>query len=188
MIQHAPPPKSPMTQHLYTDGSTAGPNPSPLGGAWAYRVVDERPWGPAVIEERSGWIEPARMPDGRVTSNQAELLAALAALASRPPWWEGVLWTDSSVTMSRLLGGGTKKGMPDWLVQMLAGARDARALRLRQGLPSWSVSLVGAHPTRKELACGFKARKKTPVSAHNVACDRLCREVCQEFTVSSAGA
>jgi ribonuclease HI len=162
---------------VYCDGGVIAVNPSPHGGTWAWLALGEADgrW-----RQESGLVLPWEPPFGEgkavmagpITNNQMELYAAVMALEAVPKGWAGILWTDSQVTLARLLGGCSFAGIHPSLKQ--------RALDLRRGR-KWTVKLVAGHPTRKELAAGTRERNGFPVSRWNVWCDEECQRLAREF-------
>lgn len=153
----------------YVDGATVGPNPSSVGGAWAYVLLDglER-----VVAGSSSCVVPADVRLPRVTNNMVEMLAAVNALENLPVGWDGVLRTDSYVTLCRLHKVKRKcQGFPDWLRVRLDVAKS------RVGL--FIVELVAGHPTAEQLDLGCD-EKGVPVSRWNVWCDDECGRVIRE--------
>lgn len=175
--------------NLYSDGGCIGRNPSKIGGTWAWCLVGNgkeskqnyEMWSaPDLSEEKIlrcdyGVILPEEAGAKMVTNNVTELLAAVNALTAIGHLWTGTLFTDSYVTLRRLLGGSKFSGVPQWLRMLVL---DLRRNRLRQGRLDrmWGVSLVAGHPTKKELATGKRERNGLPVSKWNVWCDKRCRE------------
>lgn len=149
---------------VYTDGGLVLKNPSPVGGSWAYRLVDsiDRLGGNVVKEFSGGRIQP------EITNNTTEFIAAVLAFRQLPEGWSGLWLPDSEVTVTRLLYGGKGKGLSEDQIKW------GRETMERMG--KIEVQLLGGHPTRKALASGFRADGK-PVSIHNVWCDKACGEV-----------
>lgn len=156
-----------MDGELFCDGGVIAVNPSPHGGTWAWVLV-ERDFPTA---KGSGVVLPEHYGLPKVTNNLTELVAAVQALDTVGPKWDGVLWTDSKVTLHRLTDGQGFAGIPQALrLQVLALRRQRK----------WSVRLVGGHPTKAELACGSKANG-TPTSVWNQWCDHRCRQLAERF-------
>lgn len=157
-------------EHLYADGGVILKNPSPHGGAWAFCWVSQG----VRTRTDSGLVLPREYGLEAVTNNVTELLAAVKALQSveHVGGWRGVLWTDSQVTLYRLLNARSWKGIPYPL-------RD-EALRLRRLLWPLDVRLVAGHPTLVQLAAG-RDEKGTPASEHNVWCDSACGEESRKY-------
>lgn len=155
-----------MTALLYCDGGVIGPNPSRLGGTWAWCLVA----GEDIIRHGSGVLTPEDW-GGPVTNNATEAVAALMALESMPPGWKGVLHTDSLVTLRRLQTHPPRKLEPIIRNRVLA-------LRRRGG---WGVALVAGHPTRLELKNGRRERNGLPTSKWNCWCDEECTRLTRLF-------
>lgn len=151
-----------LPTHVYCDGGVIGPNPSPLGGTWAFCWVRHG----MVIRKGSGVITPADAQLTHVTNNLTELLAVVQGLTPLPPHWTGWLCTDSAITIQRLKGGFQGTSVPDWLKRRVFKLR-ARSIR-----PQYL--LLGGHPTAAELAAGTLTRNGRPCSPHNVWCDEEC--------------
>ena len=121
---------------LYVDGGVIQSNPSRLGGAWAWCLVDRD----RIVRRDSGIIEPGDMGVALVTNNQTELLAAVRGLEAMSSDWAGTLYTDSKVTLARLQGGERFNGVPNWL--------RIRTLELRRKR-RWVVALVAGRRTQQ---------------------------------------
>lgn len=160
---------------VYADGGVCGPNPSRIGGTWAWVWADGR--GEAIREE-SGLVEPCDLGLDTVTNNVTELYAALRLIESLPGGWAGTLHTDSEVTLHRLTHSHSFKGVPDWMRLRVLKAREGRR---------WTVTLLAGHPTRAELARGYRERNGLPVSRHNVRCDQLCTRTWRECQMRMKG-
>jgi ribonuclease HI len=149
---------------IFCDGGVIGPNPSIMGGTWAWCWVDELN---CRIKHNSGVITPKEAGVVKVTNNLTELIAAINAIHSVERDWEGTLYTDSLVTLHRLKRSEKFNGIPNKYRMMVLDIR-----RLYRGV---TYQLIGGHPTRKELAAG-KNNKGMSVSPHNVFCDRECTD------------
>lgn len=137
-----------------------GPNPSPIGGTWAYCWVQRD----LRIRKRSGAVTPEDLGVEAVTNNMTELLAAILALESVPAGWDGTLYTDSRVTACRLKSvQAGQNGTPIWMAE-----------RCRKLAGKYRIALLAGHPTELDLIRGIHREKRLPVSEHNVACDRMC--------------
>lgn len=148
---------------IYCDGGVIGPNPSPVGGTWAWCWVNE---DGEKIKSGSGVVVPQNVGLPRITNNLTELLAGYYALQSVGKDWGGTLHTDSRVTQLRLTVSHKFKGIPENFMNAVLSLRQTR---------NYKVRLVAGHPTRKELEQGFSNRNRLPVSIHNRWCDRECR-------------
>lgn len=157
----------------YCDGGVCGPNPSALGGTWAWCHVLRT--GPDDEGYRKTWSAGAITPEEAglpaITNNLTELIAAVYCLEDLPDGWGGLLHTDSRITLCRVVKKplGRKPaamhGIPQWLQDRL------HAVKARLG--NYTVVLLGGHPTRAELAAGLQ-KDGYPVSVHNVWCDQEC--------------
>ncbi len=156
--------------HVYTDGGIIQANPSRHGGTWAYVVLDA---SEAVLCEASGVVTPADVGLPAVTNNLTELFAAVRALQVLPDGWAGTLYTDSQVTMFRLVNPGAAfNGIPDGL------RREVREQRRRLG--AFRVVRLDGHPTQAQLASGVGKRGGT-CSRWNVHVDKRCNEQAAAF-------
>lgn len=163
-------------RRIFSDGGMVGTNPSEKGCTWSYIMagLDDTPYHAAC-----GWVTAAQagtvLRDRvAVSNNYAELVAALFALESLPNDWHGELLTDSLVTLRRVETPSTAgmQGVPDVI-------RD-RLISVRKRLGRVTVSLLGGHPSRDDLARGHRitsGARGLPVHRHNVACDEMCREM-----------
>jgi hypothetical protein len=159
----------------YTDGGCLGRNPSAVGGTWCYCFVDR---DGCRCEYDSGVITPAGIGLPVVTNNVSELCAAVEAMKQLPQGWSGTLYTDSLITLRRVLdpGGVGMKGVPPFLLGMLVGAK--------QRLGWFGAVLLGGHPNRRELYAGVR-KDGLPVSIHNVFCDGECQRLAREFMAAA---
>lgn len=159
-----------MTLSLYTDGGCITKNPSPLGGTWAYCIVEgvgERK------KEDAGIITPPFHGLTLISNNVTELLAAIKGLENMPDGWDGIFYTDSLITLRRVtVAKTTFNGIPTELKDRLHHAK------LRLG--KFSAELLGGHPNEVELALGVREDGK-PVSYHNIRCDVLCQQAAAGF-------
>lgn len=153
---------------LFADGGVIGPNPSLLGGTYAFCHVHEG----EMIHHGSGIITPEDAKVDRISNNFTECLAVLRALNSVPLDWSGTLYTDSKIAMVRITTGTGFKGLPDWFRLRLLKRRRNR---------KYKVVLVGGHPTKIELEQGFRKRNGFPVSKWNVWADKECQRLSKEF-------
>jgi ribonuclease HI len=148
---------------VYADGGVIGKNPSPIGGTWAYILVDS---DRLKVDSGSGVVRPADVGLPAIENNLTELLACLQAMERLPDGWAGVIHTDSQVTVFRLRGKNPKlNGIPEAMRERLRLARGR--------LGTYSMVLLDGHPTRAHLKAGVGKRGK-PVSLWNVECDREC--------------
>lgn len=158
---------------VYADGGVIGPNPSKLGGTWAFVwVADE-------VETRraAGVLLPADIGLDTVTNNMTEFAALLHAIEPLPDGWAGELFTDSIVTLRRFRSPRHAKmqGIPEAFTRRLVAAVDR--------LGRFKITLLAGHPTQEDLSRGSK--KGTPVSHWNVLCDHLCGEEAKKFAAGN---
>jgi ribonuclease HI len=156
------------SERLYTDGSTIKDNPSQIGGSWSACLVT---WDGTRIMTGSGTLTPKQVRLPLVTNNVMEIVAVIAGLKRLPPDWNGVVFSDSEITLGRVFQGWQTNGIPDWLFSELVHQQDR--------LINWDTItgvLVGSHPTKVELLQGF-SHKGLPVSIHNVWCDQECQKL-----------
>ena len=159
-----------MPLRAYADGGCIGINPSPDGGTWAFRLIG---FGEVILAERSGIVLPAEAGLPTISNNYTELLACLRALQSLPDGWEGVLHTDSQVTLLRLTRDRPSfNGIPEEMVE--------ETWRQRKRMGKLTLVLLDGHPTRAHLLAGV-GKRGYPVSEHNVACDKACTRQSVEF-------
>lgn len=155
-----------MVIELYADGGVVGANPSEAGGMWAFRLVVDG----AVVREQAKAATPAELGLETISNNVTELLAVVCGLQAIADGRTVHVYSDSQITLIRVFQNGARKGVPDWLSQLL----DAQRERFDTGrLILDGYTLLGGHPTRAELASGRRADGK-PVSEHNVWCDQAC--------------
>jgi ribonuclease HI len=160
-----------MSQEIYTDGGVILRNPSTIGGTWAWCLVEND----EIINSGSGVIdiETARTweLDG-VTNNLTELYALCKAITSLPDNWEGVVYSDSLISLGRLFMGYKWKGIPDELREwaQLCASR----------IPQAGYMLLDGHPTKAHLEAGI-GKRGYPVSKFNVWCDKQCGEEAKQY-------
>jgi ribonuclease HI len=153
---------------VYTDGGVIGRNPSTVGGTWAYCFVDAPgPQGGTRVAWASG-LEPCVDDSEPVTNNLMEYIAVLKALEALPPGWSGNLYSDSQITLGRVLRSWATNGIPDRLVE--------RMTRACARLGPINPVLLQGHPTRADLEKGVGVKRGFPVSEHNVWADNACTE------------
>jgi ribonuclease HI len=152
---------------VYADGGCIQSNPSPIGGTWAFCLVDAEG---KRIREHGGILEPKCFESGLVSNNNSELYALVKAILSLPLGWEGTIYSDSHVSLLRVFRNAKMNGVPDWLAETTGLAR-ARLKHLK-----FKYVLLDGHPTKAQLATG-KGKRGNPCSEHNVFCDKKCTEV-----------
>jgi ribonuclease HI len=141
---------------IYCDGGTIGRNPSKIGGTWAWcKVV----------------ITPEDADTANITNNFTELYAAIRALESENTK-KVSLFTDSNITKLRLTTSNKFANIPKWMIN--------RAKELRK-IGNYEVTLLGGHPTKKELITGRKKKNGLPVSKFNCLCDEECNKLAKIF-------
>lgn len=163
-----------MTEVLYCDGGIIGPNPSKIGGTWAWCLIETKT--NAMISKGKGLLRPEKLGLKIVSNNSSELWAAIQALSFVDKKWDGIIYTDSMVTLRRLTGSHRFEGVPEWLVHTTTELRKNR---------KWSVMLVAGHPTKAELGRGYRKNKDgstTPVSFWNKWCDKHCTAIAKKTT------
>lgn len=159
---------------LYADGGVINANPSPLGGTWAYCLVNGS--GERVFE-RAGVVTPVMAQLPAITNNLTELLALVRGLEELPYGWNGTVYSDSWVSLQRVFLAAKLNNVPDWLVIRLQRVQKSGKLG------NVRYTLLDGHPTRVQLAAGI-GKRGNPVSIHNVWCDQACtcqaRQVCED--------
>lgn len=159
--------------HLYADGGVIGKNPSPIGGTYAYRILDASEQH--ILVEHADVI-PANFTNPFITNNLTEMLAIIAALPHISPDADVHIFSDSQITLGRLFQGWKWKNIPLWL--------HARYQAQRQRLPkfhSYQYTLLSGHPTQAHLATGI-GKRGYPVSIHNAWCDHACTQAAKSYT------
>jgi ribonuclease HI len=164
-------------QVLYADGGVISRNPSPIGGTWAWCLVQTDGDNEGQMRTGSGVIPATEGYGGSVSNNVSELVAAVSALESVPAFWRGTLCSDSQVTLGRLFLGWPLRGVPEPLVKRLRRVQ----LRLQDDLEHVRSQLLQGHPTKADLERGAGAKRGLPVSQWNVWCDRRCGELAAEY-------
>jgi ribonuclease HI len=159
--------KTPNVSRLYADGGVIHSNPSEIGGMWAFRAVTEN--GVVILEH--GGVVPATS-QRRITNNQTEVIALVLALEAMPEGWSGKVYSDSQFALGVMFEELRWRTAPPNVLQR-AEAAVARAGQIT------AIHLKG-HPTQAELAKGF-ARCGTPVSVHQVWCDKKCTELGRSY-------
>lgn len=158
-------------EELYADGGCIGPNPSPLGGTWAWvRTRDDAP-----IQAASGVLLPSDLHATQVSNNNSELYALLVALLTLPEGWDGRVNSDSQTALGWVFKGWKQDKIPPCLRDVL------NALITSGKLLFLDSRLLQGHPTKEDLRKGVGAKRGLPVSIHNVACDAMCNEEAAGF-------
>lgn len=94
---------------LYVDGGVYKHNPSNIGGAWAYVLVEDG----NILKRDCGVIV------GEVTNNYMEFYAAYMGIKNLPDGWAGTFISDSKITIGRIFYGWKTRGLPEELVSNL---------------------------------------------------------------------
>lgn len=155
-------------QKLFCDGGVIGRNPSKIGGMTAWCLVE----GITLVSWGGGVVTPRQLGVKEITNNITEFLAAVEALRAMEDGWRGVLYTDSEVTLRRIRKGRAGPELPPELLRKLLEEKE-RLL--------FTVELVCGHPTKKELAKGFRERNGLPTSEWNLWCDKKCVQLANEY-------
>ena len=169
---------------LFTDGGLVTPNPSKLGGTWAWCGVSK---DGEHVREVSAYLLPntsncpgnPRVNSDTITNNDVEFYADLRALESMKDGWSGILATDSRITIERLQK--CRQGLVPSVFRMDWYSRAHSAFERLGDVRM--IQLVG-HPNQKELEQGFKILEdgtKAKVSRHNVWCDQTCTELAKTY-------
>lgn len=153
------------TQALYTDGGVIHVNPSPMGGTWAWCLVEN---GQRLRQDSGLLLPTAEYPT--VSNNVTELYALVAGIEALPEDWAGLIFSDSWVSLQRLFLGAKLKNVPPWLVERLG------AIQASGRLARMTYQLLDGHPTAAQLLDG-KGKRGGPVSEFNVWCDEECGRV-----------
>ncbi len=167
-----------MITAIYTDGGCAKKNPSPYGISWAFLAVDENN---TVLHEDSGNISTENCKGYKASNNLAEMVAAIKGLEYVISTFKETympltgtkitLLSDSELTLNRIFKRYSTDKLPNNVVQRLGTA----IAKFRVAGIVLNGSLVGGHPTKKELKAGVDKRG-LPVSEHNVRVDFLCKQ------------
>ncbi len=155
---------------LYTDGGVIGQNPSPIGGTWAWCMVNA---DGTRTRHAYGSVTPADLGTPTVSNNHTELLALVLGLEALPAGWTGTVYSDSWVSLQRVFLAAKLANVPPWLVERLQTLQKSGALK------QMAYTLLDGHPTRAELAAGI-GKRGHPVSIHNVWCDQQCGAIARE--------
>ena len=155
---------------LYTDGGVIGQNPSPIGGTWAWCMVNA---DGTRTRHAYGYVTPADLGTPTVSNNHTELLALVLGLEALPAGWAGTVCSDSWVSLQRVFLAAKLANVPPWLVERLQTLQKSGALK------QMTYILLDGHPTRAELAAGI-GKRGHGVSIHNVWCDQQCSAIARE--------
>lgn len=153
---------------VFADGGVIGSNPSPVGGTWAYRLLQEG----QIRCEDCGFIPPKYGP---VSNNLSEIVAVVRGLETARHYRASQvsIASDSLVTLRRLsypraAWNGVPTPVREWALAVLREVEVVEAV------------LLDGHPTRAQLEAGV-GKSGRPVSVHNVECDRACNLVAAQF-------
>jgi len=91
-----------IIKSLYADGGVIRVNPSPIGGTYAYRLLNQ---DEQIVMCNSGLILPEKMGTETVTNNQTEMLAILESFEYIPDDSIITVYSDSNVSLGRLFRG-----------------------------------------------------------------------------------
>jgi ribonuclease HI len=155
---------------LFCDGGVIGPNPSAIGGTWAWCLVDEQGLR---THEASGVLLQGDVGLPTVTNNVTELYALILGCEALPAGWRGTICSDSWISLQRVFRGAKLNHVPLWLCQRLG------ALLKSGRLTDCTYELLDGHPTRAELERGV-GKRGHPVSEFNVWCDSACTKRARE--------
>lgn len=155
---------------LYADGGVIKKNPSPIGGTWAWVLVEND----KILDRGCGIFVPEQ--NGLfVTNNQTELEAIIRGLGSLYDDELAKVFSDSEVTLGRVFRGSTFNNIPKEMKKRL----DFEKKRLKR-FSEFPYELLHGHPTKKQLENGF-GKNGHPTSKWNVLCDEMCRQVGEEY-------
>lgn len=159
---------------LYTDGGVISKNPSPIGGTWAWCLVD----GDTLIEQSNGGVfhtDVVQFPGGLVTNNQTELFAVVQGLSQLDSDVLVEVCSDSAVTLGRIFKNFAFSNIPFWMKSALEIEKE-RLVHFSK----FTYTQLDGHPTKAHLLAGI-GKRGNPVSKWNVLCDKLCNEAAQRF-------
>src|ERR1043166_547843 len=106
---------------LFADGGVILKNPSTIGGTWAYCLVDCEG---QYVQQKSGILLPAQIKMSHVTNNVTELFALVKGILSLPEDWEGMVYSDSHVSLLRIFRYGKLNNVPDCFMDGIKRARE----------------------------------------------------------------
>lgn len=161
---------TPLAVALYADGGVINVNPSPIGGTWAFCLVNIH--GGRIAWD-SGVITPDEAEMPTVSNNLTELYALVRGLEAVSPDWYGMVYSDSWVSLQRVFLSAKLKNVPQWLCERLwAIQRTGRLERM-------GYTLLDGHPTKAQLEAKI-GKRGNPCSEHNVWCDTTCQQRARE--------
>lgn len=150
---------------IFCDGGCIQRNPSPHGGTYAYRIVDD------TNHVLSEGCQILLLPG--CTNNMSEYLAALYGMSQLPSSTPATLYSDSQITLGRIFLSWRTTGIPEaWKARM-----DKEYDRLKMFL---GHELVDGHPSKIQLATGT-GKRGNKCSEHNVWCDHACQLKSKQF-------
>lgn len=159
-------------RELWTDGGVIGPNPSPLGGTWAWVVTE----GGVLTRSEAGTLLPGQTGTERVTNNNTELWAILEGIdALRGHEGDWRVNSDSKIALGWVFLAYSRENVPPPLRARL------EELRRSGRLTGLSWRLLQGHPTKEDLERGVGKARGLPVSEWNKHADMLCGETARRF-------
>jgi ribonuclease HI len=187
-----------MSLTLYTDGGIAGANPSPVGGAYTFLLIEnEGTVKETVLHKECHSVTPDNIRMPVVTSPNVEVAAIAYGLdecveiISKSEYIplkdrKVLVRTDCQVAMEWMRGTYNKRSIPGTILIQV----DRVLRRLDLYHIKVEYELLAGHPNRQNLAEGFrmKGERKYPVSKHNVTVDLLCQRACQSLLEESKNA
>lgn len=175
---------------VFCDGGQLSPNPSRVGGSWAWggvegvdtktvevfypfeQTVSTRPGYPGGVSGsqplligRSGYYLPTPAVP-LITNNYAEFCAILRALEALPDGWSGRVASDSRVALSWVFECVSERFLPRPLIQ--------RAGKARGRLGELEPMNLSGHPSVEDINRGLSRKRGLPVSQHQDWCDKAC--------------
>lgn len=170
---------------LYTDGGVAGKNPSPVGGSWAAIFAG------GFLGDQHITISGAVVPSDLgatyqvVTNNNTELIAIVRGLKHMVGFTKETrfetrkpihVYTDSRIAQGWMTGEYSTRMVPASVLKEM----EEVAWLLSRIEVRVEYHLLAGHPTRQEIADGFKMKNGTkyPVAKENTDCDSECGKVC----------
>lgn len=159
---------------LYADGGVVAKNPSPIGGTWAWCLVQ----GDVLLSRDGGFISIFDMGYDVVTNNQTELLAVIKGLEFLPDDLDQLeICSDSNITLGRIFKNFTFNNIPGWM------ERDLREHKKRLiNFHKFTYTLIDGHPTVAQLESGF-GKRGHPTSRWNVLADNMCNRIASKYKV-----
>lgn len=171
---------------VYSDGGVINdgrgtPSRSVYGGTWAFvRVIRET--GEYTV--RSGLVDPRDGWGGTVTNNVSELVAAVfafEAVLEEDPDWSGHWYTDSQVTLGRIMYGWAMREVPRWLQEAVRSLQRRMFIHRSEDEPKPEGFHVQGHPSPREIVLGVGSKRGAPVSVFNKYADEACQLEAQKY-------